>query len=172
MGLARIRLIVSAQPPHKPGRPDLAPAAHRVAMCRAAVGGDPGFVVDDRETRRDGPSYTFDTALELLAEFDAAQPVRWLVGADLLAGLPNWHRAPELLAGDRVQFMVMRRPGWTIDWPALPREVRALRDHVVEVPQVDIRATDLRARVAAGRSLAYLTPPGVIAHIEAARLYR
>ena len=164
-GFDRVRLIVAGDPPHKPESADLAPAADRVEMCRLAVTGDPFFEVDDRETRRDGPSYTATTAEEF------GPPVDWLIGADLLASLPRWHRAAELLSDPPtlVRFVVMARGGYEIDWPNLPAAVRHLRANAVTVPRVEVSATHLRQRLAAGLSVRYLTPDRVVP--VAARLY-
>ena len=169
-GFAGVRLIVSARPPHKRGDASVIDPADRVAMTRLAVAGDAFFVVDARETRRAGPSYTVDTARELQAP--GGRPVSWLIGADLLAGLPTWREAATLLKGDLVRFVVMRRPGSAIDWPALPPAVRALRERVVDVPQVDLSATLVRDRVRAGRSIRYLVPDAVASYIRDHGLYR
>lgn len=172
-GASRVRLLVAGTSPHKAGDPDVAPAVDRVALCRAAVDGDPLFVVDDRETRRPGRSFTADTAAELREE-QGGQPVRWLIGADLLAGLPTWHRSAELLTDppSLVQFVVMHRPGTRIHWDELPPAVQHLRGSVVTVPQIDVSSTQLRQRIACGQSIRYLLPETARAHLERAGLYR
>ncbi len=167
LGLPGVRLIPSAQPPHKPKDAGIAPVAHRLAMCRRAVEGDPFFSVDDREARRAGPSYTIDTVRQLRGE--GARQVYWLIGADMLAILPKWHQAEQLLR--EVQFVVMARPGWGMDWGTLPPAFQPLRRHVVEVPQIDISATLIRRRVEQGRPISYLVPPGVREYILQHRLY-
>ena len=171
-GFARVRLIVSARPPHKPGDAAVVGAADRVAMCRVAVAGDDGFAVDDRESRRAGPSYTADTARALQREAGNNVPVPWLIGADLLAGLPRWHEAGLLLSGALVRFVVMRRAGYATDWDALPAEVRRLRGAIVEVPDVAISATDVRRRLGRGQGVRYLVPDAVVDYVAAHGLYR
>jgi nicotinate-nucleotide adenylyltransferase len=168
----RVRLIVSADPPHKPGDRSLAPATDRLAMTRLAVDQDPFFVVDDRELRRDGPSFTSLTAEELAAE--SGELPTWLIGADLLEGLPDWHRPDEVLADPPtlVRLAVMRRPGHEIRWDALPEPVRHLRRECVTVPQMDVSATHLRRRVADGLSVRYFVPNAVARHIREQGLYR
>src|SRR3954469_23762100 len=81
----QIVLIPNAQPPHKSDTSDLASSVDRLAMCQLAAAG-PGvsglFTVSDIETRREGPSYTIDTAQELR---DQGLPaIHWLIGADML----------------------------------------------------------------------------------------
>ena len=170
LGMGRVRLVVAGDPPHKPHDPSLAPAHDRVAMARLAVSEDDFFVVDDREVRRDGPSFTARTVEELAHD----EPVDWLIGSDLLPGLPTWHRAADLLADPPrlVRFHVMARDGDAIDWCDLPPQVLHLRQRQVIVPRVDVSATRLRCRLAAGRSVRYLTPDATIEHIAARGLYR
>lgn len=168
-GFDRVVLFPSAQPPHKPGSADLAPAEDRLAMCGLAAA-EQGelFEVEDLELRRSGPSYTIDTAAELRRR--GWPEVHWLVGADMLMSLPKWHRAGELL--QQVAFVVMARPGWTLDWSLLPEPYRRLKANVIEAPLIQLGATEIRQRVAAGRSIAYLTVPSVVKYIHEHGLYR
>src|SRR5207248_10743648 len=98
------------------------------------------------------------------------EKVHWLIGADMLLDLPTWHRPQELLR--EVEFVVMARPGWSIDWSKLPPEMRKLEANVVEAPRIDISATDIRSRVRAGFPITYLTPPSVCRYIHEQALYR
>ena len=132
-----------------------------------AIANDPSFEIDDLEMQRSGPSYTLETARELIRR--GAKTVHWLIGADMLMYLPKWHQPMELLR--EVHFVVIARPGWVIDWEALSPEFRHLRNNVVEAPLINISASDIRARVAAGKSIRYLTPDAVCEYIAQRRLY-
>jgi nicotinate-nucleotide adenylyltransferase len=124
--------------------------------------------VNDLELRRSGPSFTFDTALELK---QLGWPtVSWMIGADMLMYLPKWHRSVDLLR--EVEFVVVRRPGVLIDWSKLPQAFQSLQGNVIDAPLFDISATQIRQRVKAGQSVEGLTPPPVIAYIAAEGLYR
>jgi len=164
----RIVLIPSAQPPHKADTADIAPAADRLAMCQLAAEGNDLFEVSDIETRRGGPSYTIDTAQELRGQ--GWEKVHWLIGADMLLYLPNWHRPLKLLS--EVDFVIMARPGFTIDWSLLPPEYRHLQKHVVEAPLVGISGTDIRHRVREGEPIEHLVPEAVAQYIAEKGLYR
>ena len=164
----RVVLIPNRQSPHKQGLIDLAPAADRLAMCRLAVAGDPLFAVNDLELSRPGPSYTFDTVRTLRR--DGWTPIHWLIGADQVPALPQWHEADTLLA--EVRFAIMARPGWAFEWAALPERFRSLADAVLPTPLVEISSTDIRRRVQNGRSIRYLTPDAVVEHIATNELYR
>lgn len=174
-GFDGVRLIIAADPPHKPDDPTVISARHRLEMTRRAVSGDAQnrftWLVDDREIRRGEASYTVLTARELLAEGTSRAPIEWLIGADLLPGLIHWHEAQTLLQGDFLRFRIMRRGGYDIDWASLPPPVQGLRDRVVEVPGIEISATDIRRRVAEGRPIRYLVPNAVEQYIIEHGLY-
>lgn len=168
LGYEQVVLIPSAQPPHKPGDADLAPAEHRLGMVRAAVEGSKLFIVNDLELHRDGPSYTLITARQLKAE--GWPEVHWLIGADMLNDLPHWHQAEQLLK--EVHFVVMARPGCVLAWDRLPPAFQVLRRNVVQVPQLDISATDIRRRVREGLPIDHLVPPAVARYIAEHGLYQ
>lgn len=160
LGLDEVRLLVAGRPWMKG---DETPAEHRVAMARAAVADDAHLSVDDREAHRDGPTYTIDTLTTLHEE----QPdVGWvfLLGADAAGSLPDWHRADEAVA--MAEWAVVGRPG--APWPTHHLADRLQR---VDMPQIGISSTDLRDRVASGRSIRYLVPAAVEAHVREHRLY-
>jgi nicotinate-nucleotide adenylyltransferase len=167
-GYDNILLIPSAQPPHKPNLAQIANALHRLAMTELAARGAPEFNVSAIELTRKEPSYTLITA-QLLKEQGLGK-IHWLIGADMAQSLPRWYQ-PEALLWE-VHFVLMARPGWSFDWEAMPAAFRHLRERVVEAPLIDISATQIRRRVAAGRSIDFLTPPAVVDYIRTHGLYR
>lgn len=173
-GFERIALVPSAEPPHKKtsghGKPDrshMAEFADRLSMCQLAVAGDPFFEVTDIERRRDGPSYTIETARQLRPM--GHDPVHWLIGGDTVPHLPTWHEPLALL--EEVHFVIMARPGCQIAWDAMPPPYRKLRDQVIPAPLIDISATQIRHRVAGGLPIHYLTAPAVERYIRERRMY-
>lgn len=168
MGFDRVVLLASALPPHKATQRDIADPAMRLRMAELAVAGNARFAVSDLELRRSGPSYTIDTARQLKAEGESR--VYWLIGADAAMQLPTW-REPEALLRE-VTFVVMDRPGTTIDLSRLPPAYRILENHRVTVPQLDISSSEIRRRVQAGRPIDFLTPPAVVDFIARQGLYR
>ena len=167
-GFDRLILVPTAQPPHKPGSANMASAEHRLAMLRLSVAGDPLFEIDEIELARGGASYTIDTIRQLKARGEAT--VHWLIGADMLLYLPHWREPLALMS--EVHFVVMARPGWSLEGQALPDPFAKLLSNVVQAPRIDISATEIRRRVAAGQSIRYLTPPDVCRYIETHGLYR
>jgi len=164
LGHKTVVLIPTGNPYGKGSQSAMAPAGDRLAMCRLAVSGVEGFEVDDRETRRVGPTYTLDTVRQLKSE--GWEKVPWLIGADQAMKLPTWHEPLELLK--EAYLIVMNRPGWDVS--KLPFTV--LAERLVQVPTLDISSTDIRARVAAGRGIEFLTPPAVCRFIADHGLYK
>ena len=141
-------------------RAGVSPAHHRVAMTELAVADNPAFAIDDRETRRGGPTYTADTLEELHAEGHAE--IVLILGADALDDLPNWHE-PERIRS-LATIAVAPRAGSTapIQSPFV----------ALDMPPVTISATDLRHRVRSSKPIRYMVPAAVEAYISEHGLYR
>ncbi len=185
--LDEVRLVPSGTPPHR-GAPDVA-GEHRLAMARLAAQGNARLKVEDREVRRAGPAYTFDTLEELRAEAGGTRPLVLLVGADAFLEFATWHRWHEIFGLAHV--VVAHRPGfpvgrWSERMPQpLAREYSArlmqqpLAVHLspaggvvaAAITALDISATAIRDMLRAGRSPRYLLPDSVLDYIQTHRLY-
>jgi nicotinate-nucleotide adenylyltransferase len=172
-GLDAVWLIPCAQPAHKPVA-ELAPAAQRLAMLEQAVAEDEALQVSRVELERPGVSYTVDT----LRSLRAAHPgVDWhfIIGADTLPELPSWKAIDELLGLCR--FITMRRPGMP-DTATLQARIRLpepwprrLMEGLFEGHLIDVSSSEIRNRVAAGRSIRYLVPAAVETYIHEQGIY-
>jgi nicotinate-nucleotide adenylyltransferase len=166
LALDELRWIPAGEPWQKSRQ--ITPAAQRAAMVRTVLDGDARFRFESCEIDRNGPSYTIDTVLELQAREPATQ---WflVIGQDQLARLPTWRRWRELVS--RVTLAVANRAG---DAPRTPPELEASGAVLAEVPMppMAVSSTEIRARVAAGQSVAALVPAGVARYIDEHRLYR
>jgi len=175
LGLARVVLMPSANPPHKPPH-GLAPPADRLEMCRLAVAGDASFEVSEWEIQRSGPNYTFETVRHYREAAGGDVELYWLIGMDSLHELGTWYRARDLV--ETCTIVTAARPGFSEPDAAGLAEhfsaaaVERLLRHVVAGPWIDIAGTDIRARAEAGRSIRYLVPDAVREHIERCGLYR
>jgi len=169
--LAQVRFLPTGNPPHREA--PLASSELRLQMVRAAVAGQPGFTVDDREIRRSGVSYSIDTLTDLRREH-ANRSLCLLLGMDAFLGMPTWHRWREIF--ELAHVVVAHRPGWKapITGPLgeemVDRGTGTVRDlhtmmagriHVQAVTQLEIASTDLRALILSGRDLRYLVPEAV-----------
>jgi nicotinate-nucleotide adenylyltransferase len=170
LGLARVMLVPARIPPHKPV--DEEPGAtHRLEMCRLAVRGDERrFEVSDIEVRREGPSYTVDTLDELHSSTPDTELIL-IVGADIAAGLPEWHQAERVVT--QAALAVAERPGTSRD--AVTAALRRIRGgetgRFFDMPEIGISSTMLRERVREGVSTRYLMPDAVREYIDHHHLY-
>jgi len=182
VGLGEVRFIPLRHAVHR-DQPET-PATLRLAMVQAAVAGEPRFVADDRELQRDTPSYTLHTLESLRAERGPQQPICVLLGADAFREFLTWHRPHDILG--IAHLVVMQRPGGAAaEDPALHALVSRHRARAAgelqsspggrilfqTVTQLDISATDIRARLRAGRSARYLVPDAVLDLIRREGLY-
>ncbi len=183
LGLERLHLMPSANPPHRPA--PACPAECRADMVELAVAGEPRLICDRRELDRSGPSWTVDSLAGLRSDYGPARSLGLVMGCDALLRLAGWHRWRALL--DYAHIIVIARPGWQLpgdgpvaDWLAAHRmdSADALRDRpaggvlTLELRPLDISATDIRALCRAGRSARYLLPEPVLDYIETRQLYR
>jgi nicotinate-nucleotide adenylyltransferase len=168
LGLDRVLWIPAATAPHKQGRTDAASAQDRLHLTRLATAGNPRFAVSDVELARGGVSYTADTLRALAAEHPEKRFVL-IMGGDSLAYFPRW-REPTAIAA-LADLAVYARPGSDLE-PALgAARTLGATVHVIDAPRLDLSSTELRRRIAAGKSTRYLLPEAVRAAITGRGLY-
>jgi nicotinate-nucleotide adenylyltransferase len=180
---AQVRLMPAHLPPHRPA--PVANAQQRVRMLEAALAGQDRLVLDTRELRRDGPSYTVDTLRELRAESPVPQPLILLLGADAFAGLPSWHEWRTLF--DLAHIVVLTRPGHETTLPLELADAIASRhatsaDELHQSPAgkvlnlpvtpLEISASAVRKMLADGREPRWLLPAALFANVELLAPYR
>ncbi|MEE3650871.1 MULTISPECIES: nicotinate-nucleotide adenylyltransferase [unclassified Brenneria] len=184
VGLNQIVLLPNNVPPHRP-QPEASPQ-QRQRMVELAVEANPLFSVDDRELRRQQPSYTIDTLEALRAEQGNAALLAFIIGQDSLQTLHQWHRWQDIL--NVCHLLVCARPGYRSELatPALQQwleahltqDTRALhqRPHglifLADTPLVAISATEIRQRRQQGLDCGDLLPPAVLRYINEHGLYR
>jgi nicotinate-nucleotide adenylyltransferase len=169
LGLDRIEFLPANDPPHKP-EGSVSPARHRAAMVQTAIDPVDYFQLNCIEMERAGPSYTVDSLEQLVRE--RPQDSFWfIIGGDSLRDLPSW-RSPERIL-ELASLAVIDRPGAIYDLAGLEGLVPGLRQRIalVEAPLIDLSATLLRRRFAAGGSIRFQTPDSVIAYMTANGLY-
>lgn len=175
--LGEVHFIPGGTPPHR-GAPK-ASATDRLHMVQLAVHNNPAFLADQRETYRTDACYTVDTLTELRTEFGAHQSLCLLLGSDAFAQLHTWHRWRELF--ELAHIVVMQRPGQPLGNtlakadPALLHEYTARlapsskvlhespAGHIVvlNIPALEISATDIRQRCVEGKNIHSLVPDAV-----------
>src|SRR5215831_5094648 len=179
--LSEVRFMPAGNPPHR--ETTIVSADLRLAMVKAAVAGQPGFTVDDREMRREGLSYSVDTMRSLREEYPD-RSLCMIVGMDAFLGLPKWHQWRELL--QLVHLVVAHRPGWKA--PTMGplgellvdrgtgsvndlHDANAGRIYIHAVTQLEISSTEVRNLIVHKRDPRYLMPDSVRQIIQESGFY-
>ncbi len=176
-----VRFMPCGSPPHR-GAP-IADAELRLRMVQVATAGQRGFMVDDRELRRPGPSYSVDTLTALRGEFPL-RSLALIIGMDAFLGLPKWYQWREIL--QLAHVVVAHRPGWRAPDMGPLGELLADRGthrigdmqqaksghiYIHDVTQLEISSSEIRELVAAGRDPRFLMPDAVRDVIEQSGCY-
>ena len=179
LDLAHVLFVPAARPRLRSA--PIASATHRLEMLKRALASEPSFEVNDLELGRDRPSTTVLT-LEALYHDYQETPICFILGIDAFLGFPQWHRWTELLG--LAHFVVMSRPGtilpverptwWvraeTTDLSMVHRR-RAGSVVMVEVPPMDVAASNIRERLRLGDDISHSVPKSVIDYITEHQLY-
>lgn len=183
LSLDRLHMIPASLPPLR-GAPNV-PAGERLALLTLGIGDTRGLVADPRELEREGPSYTADTLVSLREDYGHEARLIMAVGHDAFLRLADWHQPQRLFALAHV--VVFDRPDWDAPLPGALKELL----HGREVDSLDalmarpaglllrlslptrmaISATEIRQRLATGRSVRYLLPEAVEERIRELCLY-
>jgi nicotinate-nucleotide adenylyltransferase len=161
LGVESVVLLPAGDPWQKADR-EVTSAELRLEMAGLAVSSTDYFEVDDREVRRDGPTYTFDT----VGSFAEDEELWLVLGADAAAGFRSWHRWEELL--ERVRIAVVPRPG---------TERGQVHEEIGEwakwlrMPELPVSGTAIREHAREGGSIRFLVPDPVWAFVEELGLY-
>jgi len=187
LGLDKMLMLPCGSPPHRE-QPEVS-SETRLTMLKLALEEYPELEIDDRELKRDGPSYSVDTLQSLHADM-SDQNIAMCIGADAFLLLNTWHRWRELF--ELAHIVVAHRPGWSIEnvRKQLPSELeevlseRYLEDvtrisekpsgYIVElnVTEIDISSSNIRQRVRSNQSISGLVPIAVEGYIKKHSLYR
>ncbi|KXH87380.1 nicotinate-nucleotide adenylyltransferase [Sporosarcina sp. HYO08] len=159
LNLAEVRLMPTATPPHKKAASD-ATEAQRLDMVGLAVRDIDGLTKCALEIERGGVSYTYDT-MKRLTELEPDVDFHFIIGADMIDMLKDWHRIDELI--ELVTFVGVGRPG-AIGKTEFPITI-------VDIPEIDLSSTFIRRRIANGETVQLLIPGTVESYIRKEGLY-
>lgn len=184
VGLDRAILMPNNVPPHRPQ--PAASAAQRTKMLALAIADKPLFTLDERELRRDTPSWTSQTLQEWREEQGPDTPLAFIIGQDSLLNFHTWHDYPTIL--DNAHLIVCRRPGYPSTLPDADRQawleqhltpdpqtlhrLPAGKIYLAQTPWYNISSTEIRARLANQQSCRDLLPAAVEDYIHQQGLYQ
>ena len=178
-------MVLPAGNPYQRGRTPFASPEHRVEMLRLAFGDDANISVDERELRRAGPTYTFDTLTEMRSLHGPDIPFVWLIGSDAFAKLDTWHQWQGLLL--LTNFAVIMRGGVesVVGMSAELAAEMAPRKLNLDLPLLasggwiplktsppPISSTATRAAIAHHESIRAMVPASVCDYIDRYNLYQ
>ena len=171
LDLSEVVFVPAGRPWQKADRA-ISAAEHRLEMVRLATADKPYFKLATLDIERAGPSYTIDTISELRTHIDSKDELFFILGWDSLVELPQWRDASQLVT---LSYLVAApRPGYPRpDLKVLEAEIPGISARVVimDKPEIDISATDIRQRLAGGLSIHHLVPEPVTEYIRQNKLY-
>jgi len=171
LNLAEVLFMPAGQPWLKMDYP-ISSAEHRVQMVRLAIANKPGFRLSTMEIERDGPTYTVDTIAQLQAQLGAGTELFFVLGWDNLNELPQWREPARLVK--LCHLVAVPRPGYPLPkLDALEAVIPGLTSSIIilNTPEIDISASEIRNMVAQGLSITHLVPEPVDRYIREHRLY-
>lgn len=184
-GLEKIIFVPAAGPPFK--RSKITSFADRLKMVEQAIRGNPCFEASGVEGRRQGISYSIDTVRHFRETQGPGMELFFILGQDAFRDIAQWKEWEELLS--LCHLVVMTRLGYegqglegVLPSAAVARFTpdpgrRAFRGpggtsiFFRSVTFLDISSTEIRKRLAGGKSVRYLIPPGVVDYISRHSLY-
>lgn len=172
-GLDKVLLLPCNVSPFKLGSSGLASGADRLEMVRLSAADDPLFEPCALDLERGGVSYAIDT-VQALRERQPAEAFSFIIGMDALRELSHWHRIREMLKVCEV--LTVERPGLDVRVAAdsldFPADVRGtLLANVIRGRSFDVSSSEIRRRIAEGKTIRYLVCPEVEHYIRARGLY-
>jgi nicotinate-nucleotide adenylyltransferase len=181
LSLAKVHIIPCLQPVHR--KLPAATAEQRMAMVKCAISNEPALIADDREIRRNGPSYMIDTLLDVRKELPNS-PLCLIVGIDAFLGFASWHRYQDIL--DIAHIVVAHRPQYQLPASGVitdlvknkrQTDTAYIHHHLAgglllwPITALDISATDIRKQIAMGKNPRYLLPDEVYQYIKQHGVY-
>jgi nicotinate-nucleotide adenylyltransferase len=176
LNLSRVHIVPCYRPVHR--KLPVASPSERLAMVQRAVQDEPALMADDREIRRQNPSYMIDTLLGMRQEMPNT-PFSLLLGIDAFLGFPSWHRWKEIL--EHAHIIVAHRPQYELpetgviadllnqrmsDDPSIIHTQQGGAILLRPITQLEISASDIRKQFAMGRNPRYLLPDRVYDYIK------
>ncbi|MFC1966624.1 nicotinate-nucleotide adenylyltransferase [Chloroflexota bacterium] len=171
LNLAEVLFVPAGKPWLKTDRL-ISPAEHRLQMVSLAIADKPYFKLATLEIERAGPSYTVDTITELREKLGAGVELFFILGWDSLSHLPQWRDASRIITMCRMA--AVPRSGYSLpDLDSLEAGIPGLSERLIilDKPQIDISASDIRERVARNLPVHHLVPEPVGKYIRQHKLY-
>lgn len=176
LGLNKVVFLPNGNPPHK--KATKSNKFHRLNMIKIAIEDNPCFEVSDIEIKREEPSYTYNTVLELKEIYN--DELYFIIGADSLINLHKWYNYQELIK--LCKFVVLPRvlenletnknpSDFLKDWIINVLKSDIERFIIIDFPMLEISSTIIRNNISNKKSIKYILPEKVIKYIYEENLY-
>ena len=165
--------LIPAGMPYKKAGGQILPGKERLHMAELAVQGNPKLRCMDTEIVRDGYTYTYET-LEQLCKCFSGDKFYFIMGADCLFSIENWRR-PEAIFQHAALIAAVRND---VSIEELQAKASALQKkfggEILLMPflRFSVSSSEIRERVAEGKSIRYLVPDAVLTYIQEKGFYR
>lgn len=147
---------------------------HRKEMLKLAINKHPGFEISTIELKKNETSYTYDTLVELQKHYGSETELFFIIGTDAFMRIEEWKYSEELLK--HFSFLIGLRRGYDekkLETILDDLKTRyPLKAEYIRIPELEIASSDLRDRIAAGKSVKFLLPDSVIEYIKKNELYK
>lgn len=170
LGLSQVIFVPASQPWLK--EHNIAPGEHRMEMITLAIAPNPYFRASTVDLERPGPSYTVDTLADLRRELGEEANLYFILGIDALVQLPTW-REPQRITTLCHLVGARRAEAADLDLESLERSIPGISRRIIilENPLIDVSSSDIRQRVAEGKSIQEMVPEAVERYIREQGLY-
>lgn len=161
--LDKVLFVPAHIPPHKRKDEEISRPSYRARMVELATVEEPRWELCDLELRRPGVSYTVDTLRELRKTFPSPHELFFMAGADSLQDIQNWKDPEEIFKLS--EWVVAPRPSFMMPNPLPPRV------HWLNMPLMDISASELREKIRKGEDVSRWIPSKVLTYIQQTKIY-
>ena len=171
LDLTKLILIPDRIAPHKVIPSGSPSPQQRLEMLQIAAGDCDGMEVSDLELNREGPSYSYETVLQLKQQYPTAQLVL-LMGTDMFLSFHTW-RNPEIILENAALGVFYRGDKGEASAIEAKKAEMEQQDHTVYLVKneiVNISSTQMR-RLLAFRCAGEFLPNGVLDYIRENRFY-
>ena len=170
-GFEKIVFIPAFKPPHKDLKNfDADNAIHRLNMVELALEDYPNFEVSAIEYTRNGPSYTYDTIIQIYQVVKPKEKINFIIGSDAFIKIETWNQSQKLK--DLLNFILFVREDDFDESPFLELKEKGYNYQLMKMPYIDISSSEIRERIRQGKDICDIVPKKVAEYIKQNNVYK
>jgi len=169
-GFKRVVFIPAFKPPHKDlSGFDANNAIHRLNMVQLAVEDYPYFDVSAIEYTRNGPSYTYDTIVQIYQVVKPKDKINFIIGTDAFIKIETWNQAQKLK--ELLNFILFVREDNFDETPFLALKEKGFNYQLMKMPYINISSSEIRNRIKQNKDISDIVPEKVLEYIKQNNVY-